>query len=75
MSRVLITGVSAGLGRSLAKLYAKKAQVYGVSRRRPDMPQIVHQCMDLADLETIAAKLCALLKNIDTLVYIMWESS
>ncbi|BBM85976.1 SDR family NAD(P)-dependent oxidoreductase [Candidatus Uabimicrobium amorphum] len=67
MSRVLITGVSAGLGRSLAELYMKKAQVYGVSRRRPGLPQIIHQCIDLADLETVAAKLGMLVKNIDAL--------
>lgn len=63
---VLITGVSAGLGKSLAEFYSKQqAHIYGLSRQKPDsLDEINHRCVDLAKLEDLPHHLTTLLTEV-----------
>ncbi len=70
---VLITGVSAGLGKSLAELYSRqKASVYGLSRQKPDeIAELNHRSVDLAQLEDLPQDISTLLtevKHIDAVI-------
>ena len=52
----LITGVSKGLGKALAKQLLKQgATVHGLSRSRPDWqdPNLIWHNVDLSDLQTV----------------------
>jgi NAD(P)-dependent dehydrogenase (short-subunit alcohol dehydrogenase family) len=69
MSRVLITGVSSGLGHGLASVYLEQgAEVYGISRRVPqDLIErgLRHQSVDLSDGSSGAARVTALIAEVD----------
>lgn len=66
--RILITGVSSGLGYALATTYLEQGwKVYGVSRSYPDglqgNPNFYYQALDLADLRYIPNALASLLSH------------
>lgn len=66
--RILITGVSSGLGYALATTYLEQGwKVYGVSRSYPDglqgNPNFYFQALDLADLRYIPNALASLLSH------------
>lgn len=66
--RILITGVSSGLGYALAATYLEQGwKVYGVSRSYPDglqgNPNLYYQALDLADLRYIPNALASLLSH------------
>jgi len=70
--RVLITGVSSGLGYALATAYLEMGwKVYGVSRRYPDglqgNPNFYFNSLDLEDLRYISSALCSLLSHVTKL--------
>ena len=51
METIFISGISSGIGKSLALLYAKKnVQVFGISRRKLEYSHknIKHMCLDIA---------------------------
>lgn len=66
--RILITGISSGLGYALANAYLEQGwKVYGVSRNYPDglqgNPNLYFQSLDLADLRYIPNALSSLLSH------------
>lgn len=66
--RVLITGISSGLGYALANAYLEQGwKVYGVSRNYPDglqgSPNLYFQSLDLADLRYIPNAMSSLLSH------------
>lgn len=66
--RILITGISSGLGHALARTYLEHNwKVYGVSRNYPDglqgNPNLYFQALDLADLRYIPSALASLLSH------------
>jgi NAD(P)-dependent dehydrogenase (short-subunit alcohol dehydrogenase family) len=66
--RILITGISSGLGYALASTYLEQGwKVYGVSRNYPDGLQgnsnLYFQALDLADLRYIPNALASLLSH------------
>lgn len=70
--RILISGVSSGLGYALANSYlAQGWKVYGVSRNYPDglqgNPDFYFQALDLADLRYIPNALASLLSHVPKL--------
>lgn len=70
--RVLITGISSGLGYALASVYLGAGwKVYGVSRNYPDglqgNPNLYFQALDLADLKYIPSALASLLSHVKKL--------
>lgn len=70
--RILISGISSGIGYALATTYlAQGWKVYGVSRNYPDglqgNPNLYFQALDLADLRYIPNALAALLSHVKTL--------
>ncbi|PIR20354.1 MAG: alcohol dehydrogenase [Deltaproteobacteria bacterium CG11_big_fil_rev_8_21_14_0_20_47_16] len=70
--RVLITGVSSGLGYALATTYLNMGwKVYGTSRRYPDglqgNPNLYFNALDLEDLRYIPNALASLLSHVSKL--------
>lgn len=70
--RILITGISSGLGHALANIYMQHGwKVYGVSRNYPDglqgNPNLYFQALDLADLRYIPSALASLLSHVKRL--------
>jgi benzil reductase ((S)-benzoin forming) len=67
MEKVFITGVSSGLGYSLAKAYLEQgAQVYGCSRRAPDdliEKGLIFKAADFADAATASHAVGSLLAD------------
>jgi NAD(P)-dependent dehydrogenase (short-subunit alcohol dehydrogenase family) len=76
MSSAFITGVSSGIGYSIARAYMSRGwKVYGVSRRRPtdlaDDQRLEHACLDLADhhqTKSVLAELLAGVRSLDVAV-------
>jgi NAD(P)-dependent dehydrogenase (short-subunit alcohol dehydrogenase family) len=65
MKTAFISGVSSGLGRGFAQaLHRKNHTVYGVSRRRPDLPFVRHVSCDLTDFDSVPARMNELLGDV-----------
>lgn len=72
MTRVLITGVSSGLGRAVATCcVARGFEVFGLSRRPCDIDGVRFVSADLSDHGSIAGKLAELLEGVDALDYVL----
>jgi len=70
---ILITGISSGFGKQMAKLLAEKGHtVYGTVRKLTESDNLVHQLeMDLIDLDSIKGAVSTVLKKegrIDVLI-------
>lgn len=70
--KVLITGVSSGIGWGLSKYYLSiGATVYGISRRVPEdlikNPNFKHLVLDLSKFDRIDRSISAFVENISTL--------
>lgn len=70
--RVLITGVSSGIGYGLAKEFLNRGwQVFGVSRRQPEdlaeQPSFQFQRLDLGETQDVEPALRKLLRGIESL--------